>query len=1043
MLVLCFILLFIATANAVTNQEYINLVVNDPHAAGLVNSDGHFYHTFGTKDLDNDSSRQFYYSVNTSASPRCIGRIEIKQAGWVENASILDPLLFESKPHLCLEVFVIVSTKLTGSLSNNALPSTNTLRFINILDNEFIDTYPDKLMNSLSNPVGCGIEVKHNPNLQGTLGALLPSCIMRFEINSNPKLTGTLPEVPPLSVALTEGISVTDNGLTGEITFSFLNEFSKQTQRNKGIGLSGNKFTSLPDKYATLPLDVYYFIDISDNCLAGTYFGSVPGKSINNNMLIIFNDIMALGKSLNELDTENVDNDNYKMKATKAKCSNSRDTFNRNELYNSVKEDNGKHCSPNDSARAYCDENNKIIGLSITWVKDLPNDFFVSLPHLKSIVLRDTNIPTIPSGIEHIQILNIVSDDVSDIDFTQFINLKELVLHATSVNWSNIIYSNNFVNMESLSLECGSYDFQKAHSDSITPLPNLRNMGTYPKLTSFRLLHNHIFNDEAIEASGMQVSDVENLYYQEGANYFDRNFNTFPANKFPSLQSVFVGGPLYQIRTKITFNGNDFQITIPPIDIDQYIVFPSDSNVNLGDIISNINAENPDTNPLVSCNGRRRRRHFQIALHCPLSYAVSTLNDWEDHYSNAICFPNEDLIYDGKVACVPDKPCLLYPTRATLPDEVQVSGDANNVCSESFSSESTATIFKNYKYAFVRNPSSNSHGAITISGTLSGNSASNEAEPVSNNPCDNDNPCLNGGICRYNANNDKQRCECTLKWYGKTCALQAKTIKRNQLPAPFRQFLTNSQVPLKNIVRDSEWADYDDKMMRQVRKTAMNLINYYKVPGTIADDWSTTKLRKFGNKIVNMMNRNGRFILTSDNIAVQFNRVYTGSRRLLQSDGSELQATISYNSSDDSEVLAVMEDSSSGIDTTELVTELNQDADFDITGDIEETVSLEESEVVVIDYVDNYDGLSDTQLSTYEPTQPNNANDPEGNGYEPTTKARIIGNIKRRRNPYDGEAKSIDEVQNMVRDLISNNEKRKQWPLAKKIAFAKKSNKNI
>ena len=231
--------------------------------------------------------------------------------------------------------------------------------------------------------------------------------------------------------------------------------------------------------------------------------------------------------------------------------------------------------------------------------------------------------------------------------------------------------------------------------------------------------------------------------------------------------------------------------------------------------------------------------------------------------------------------------------------------------------------------------------------------------------------------------------------------------------------------------------------MRQVRKTAMHLINYYKVPGTIADDWSNTKLRKFGNKIVNMMNRNGRFILTSDNIAVQFNRVYTGSRRLLQSDGSELQATISYNSSDDSEVLAVMEDSSSGIDTTELVTELNQDADFDITGTIEETVSLEESEVVVIDYVDNYDGLSDTQLSTYEPTQPNNANDPEGNGYEPTTKARIIGNIKRRRNPYDGAAKSIDEVQNMVRDLITNNEKRKQWPLAKKIAFAKKNQTKI
>ena len=65
------------------------------------------------------------------------------------------------------------------------------------------------------------------------------------------------------------------------------------------------------------------------------------------------------------------------------------------------------------------------------------------------------------------------------------------------------------------------------------------------------------------------------------------------------------------------------------------------------------------------------------------------------------------------------------------------------------------------------------------------------------------------------------------------------------------------------------------------------------------------------------------------------------------------------------EVLAVMEDSSSGIDTTELVTELNQEDDFDITGDIEETVSLDESEVVVVDYVDNFDDLSDSEQDSY------------------------------------------------------------------------------
>ena len=119
MLVLCFILLFIATANAVTNEQYVNLVINDPQAAGLINPDGNFWSNSGRKYLDNDSSRQFYYNLNTSASPKCINWIEIKGAGWVENASILDPLVFETanKPHLCVDFFKIVSTKLTGSLS--------------------------------------------------------------------------------------------------------------------------------------------------------------------------------------------------------------------------------------------------------------------------------------------------------------------------------------------------------------------------------------------------------------------------------------------------------------------------------------------------------------------------------------------------------------------------------------------------------------------------------------------------------------------------------------------------------------------------------------------------------------------------------------------------------------------------------------------------------------------------------------------------------------------------------------------------------------
>ena len=196
------------------------------------------------------------------------------------------------------------------------------------------------------------------------------------------------------------------------------------------------------------------------------------------------------------------------------------------------------------------------------------------------------------------------------------------------------------------------------------------------------------------------------------------------------------------------------------------------------------------------------------------------------------------------------------------------------------------------------------------------------------------------------------------------------------LPVPFRQFLTNNQLPLNNIVRDSKWADYDDHMMRQVRKTAMELIKYYKVPGTTTSDWSKPKLRIFGNKIVNIMNRKGRGVFKYENIAVQFHQTYTGARRLLQ-DGSELQVSINYNSTDDEDVYQSLTEAETSIDSTELITELNQDPEFDITGTIEETVSTEESSVTVIDYADNYDNLSEEQQSSlsYEVSEGNLVNE--------------------------------------------------------------------
>ena len=106
--------------------------------------------------------------------------------------------------------------------------------------------------------------------MAGTLGAVFPSCMKGMEIIGNPKLTGTLPEAHPLSVGPVSGVKIVGNGLTGEIPLSFLKHFVNQPQRIRYLNLSGNKFTSLPDGYGTLPIDAYYFIDISDNCLAAS-----------------------------------------------------------------------------------------------------------------------------------------------------------------------------------------------------------------------------------------------------------------------------------------------------------------------------------------------------------------------------------------------------------------------------------------------------------------------------------------------------------------------------------------------------------------------------------------------------------------------------------------------------------------------------------------------------------------------------------------------------------------------------------------------------
>ena len=130
------------------------------------------------------------------------------------------------------------------------------------------------------------------------------------------------------------------------------------------------------------------------------------------------------------------------------------------------------------------------------------------------------------------------------------------------------------------------------------------------------------------------------------------------------------------------------------------------------------------------------------------------------------------------------------------------------------------------------------------------------------------NLCENDSACTYVLSQDILKCDCTLDYYGKYCQKKALDINQASIPTVFRQFLTDKKLALKNIVRDKIWSNYSSQQLNHVRVTALKLINYYKMPNTIVSDWSETKLRRFGNKIVNIMNRRTNRIVKFDRIAL-------------------------------------------------------------------------------------------------------------------------------------------------------------------------------
>ena len=297
-------------------------------------------------------------------------------------------------------------------------------------------------------------------------------------------------------------------------------------------------------------------------------------------------------------------------------------------------------------------------------------------------------------------------------------------------------------------------------------------------------------------------------------------------------------------------------------------------------------------------------------------------------------------------------------------------------------------------------------------------------------------------------------CYCTIDYWGGACQFKAREVQQRELPPKLRQFLTYKQPQVKEIVRNDK---YDALNTNRFSRTVMTVINRFKIPKTHKDhlDMSDKMKRHFINFVLREANRRGKVIHSTTAIEVTFrnkwNRGEIGRRLLTLAEGEEytdVEMSFTFNSTDDDELAEFAEAFDEPIDTLELANEINNDTEFldelydgqqiDPT-DVEEYTTDNDFNITVIDYIDiddddvysTFESLDDVEQYRYTETPPNNANDPEGNGYEPTTKARIIGTIRRRKSPYTGDAKSVDEVKNIIRDLLSN-PRRQQWPIAKK-----------
>ena len=320
------------------------------------------------------------------------------------------------------------------------------------------------------------------------------------------------------------------------------------------------------------------------------------------------------------------------------------------------------------------------------------------------------------------------------------------------------------------------------------------------------------------------------------------------------------------------------------------------------------------------------------------------------------------------------------------------------------------------------------------------------------------NPCKNGGRCRVHPSESWNHiCYCTIDYWGHVCQYQARAIDDREVPIKFRQFLGPTQPKVSDVIRTDPYSNLNNN---QLSRTVMAIINHYKIPDTHADfeTLSDRLKRKFITFVLQTANERGEAITNLASIRATFQRkVDRGEitrRRLLEDlmyeASTEIALHFEFNSTDDDEVVdfgnAVLEP----IDPSALAEKINEDSEFldelydgnaVNSSDLEQYNEAGDMNITFIHYIQDEEVFNtfdpDDDLPE-NPTAPNNSNDPEGNGYEPTTKARIVGNIKRRRSPYTGAAKTVQEVKDIITDLISNNPKRKQWSIAKKLAFAKK-----